>query len=53
MFDEIYSLILQYPTQNIDFIFDRITQAAKDGCPDFDVLSLKFFIAKVKEGILQ
>ena len=24
-----------------------------DACPDFDVLSLKYFIAKVKEGILQ
>ena len=53
MFDEVYGLILQYPDQNIDYIFHHISQEAKDGCPDFDVLSLKFFISKVKEGILQ
>ena len=53
MFDEVYGLILKYPDSTLDFIFHNISQEAKEGCPDFDVLSLKFFIAKVKEGILQ
>ena len=53
MFDSVYNLILEYPDQDIDYIFSKIDQDTKDGCPDFDVLSLKFFIARVKEGILQ
>lgn len=53
MFDRIYGLIQQYPDKTLDFLFNQIDQETKDGCPDFDVLSLKYFIAKVKEGILQ
>ena len=53
MFDTVYGLLQQYPDKTLDFLFSQIDQETKDGCPDFDVLSLKFFIARVKEGILQ
>ena len=53
LFDTVYGLLQQYPEKTLDFIFNQIDQGTKDGCPDFDVLSLKFFIARVKEGILQ
>ena len=53
MFDAVYGLIQRYPDKTLDFLFNQIDQETKDGCPDFDVLSLKYFIAKVKEGILQ
>lgn len=53
MFDKIYGLIQKYPDKTLDYLFSQIDQETKDGCPDFDVLSLKYFIAKVKEGILQ
>lgn len=52
MFDAVYGLIQRYPDKTLDFLFYQIDQETKDGCPDFDVLSLKYFIAKVKEGIL-
>lgn len=53
MFETVYGLIQKYPEKSLDFLFNQIDQETKEGCPDFDVLSLKFFIAKVKEGILQ
>ena len=53
MFDTVYGLIQKYPDKTLDFLFSHIDQETKEGCPDFDVLSLKYFIAKVKEGILK
>ena len=53
MFDTVYDLVQRFPDKTLDFLFYQIDQETKDGCPDFDVLSLKYFIAKVKEGILQ
>lgn len=53
LFDYVYRLIMKYQDKTIDFIFHEIDDDVKDGCPDFDALSLKYFIAKVKEGILQ
>lgn len=51
LFANIYDLLIKYPTQNVDFIYKEIGSDITDACPDFDVLSLKYFIAKVKEGI--
>lgn len=53
LFDHIYTLIMQYPDGTTDFIFGKLTSDVIDACPDFDVLSLKYFIAKIKEGIIQ
>lgn len=53
LFNEIYDLIMEYPDRAVDYLFTEISDDAKEACPDFDVLSLKYFIAKVKEGILQ
>ena len=53
LFDNIYTLIMQYPNEKIDFIFSKLALDVIDACPDFDVLSLKYFIGKIKEGILQ
>lgn len=43
---------MKYPNRNIDFIFQQIADVVIDECPNFDVLSLKYFIAKIKEGLL-
>lgn len=51
LFEEIYTLLMKYPTKNIDFIFQQIDVVVIDECPNFDVLSLKYFIAKIKEGL--
>lgn len=53
LFETIYVLLIKCPKKNIDSIFHEIDDAIKYGCPDFDVLSLKYFIAKIKEGIFQ
>ena len=53
MFETIYDLIIKYPNKSIDYIFRTISDDVKNGCPDFDVLSLKYFIAQIKDGILQ
>ena len=52
LFEEIYTLLMKYPNRNIDFIFQQIDGVVIDECPNFDVLSLKYFIAKIKEGLL-
>ena len=52
LFEEIYTLLMKYPNRNIDFIFQQIDGVLIDECPNFDVLSLKYFIAKIKEGLL-
>lgn len=53
LFDKVYTLIIKYPDTTIDYIFSHIPEELTDGCPDFDVLSLKYFIAKTKEGVCQ
>lgn len=53
LFESIYTLLVKYPQKTIDYIFDKIDNDVIDQCPDFDVLSLKYFIAKIKEGIVQ
>jgi hypothetical protein len=51
LFDKIYSLIIEKPTLNVDCIYNEIDDEIIEKCPDFDALSIKFFIAKTKEGI--
>ena len=52
LFEEIYTFLMKYPNRNIAFIFQQIADVVIDECPNFDVLSLKYFIAKIKEGLL-
>lgn len=51
IFAKIYDLIIRYPDKNVDYLYQEISTEMIDECPDFDALSLKYFIAKVKEGI--
>lgn len=51
LFDAIYNIIIDSPQKNVEEIFSFLSRDVKRGCPDFDVLSLKYFIATVKEGI--
>ena len=53
LFDCVYSLIMQYPQKTVNYIYHKISTDIIENSPDFDVLSLKYFIAKIKEGILQ
>lgn len=51
LFDKIYSLIIEKPEETIDYIYNKIDDEIIEQCPDFDSLSIKYFIAKTKEGI--
>ena len=53
LFDKVYTLILDNPDDSVNFLYHKLDEDTIDACPDFDVLSLKYFIAKVKEGILR
>ena len=53
LFDKVYTLILDNQDASVDFLYHELDEDIIDACPDFDVLSLKYFIAKVKEGILR
>lgn len=51
LFAEIYKKIISNPNGEVEKIFTLLDKDIVDDCPDFDVLSLKYFIATVKEGI--
>lgn len=51
LFNETYNQTITYPKKNVDEIFHSIDMDIRQNCPDFDVLSLKYFIATVKEGL--
>lgn len=53
LFDRVYSLIMQYSNKTVGYIYHEISSDIIEDCPDFDALSLKYFIAKIKEGVLQ
>lgn len=53
LFEQIYNLIIKNPKQNVQGIFNLLSNDCKNSCPDFDVLSLKYFIAIMKDGIQQ
>ncbi|MBC1579683.1 hypothetical protein HCJ21_10670 [Listeria seeligeri] len=51
LFNETYNKIIEHPDKNVEEIFGLLNRNIKQACPDFDVLSLKYFIATVKEGL--
>lgn len=53
LFENTYQLIVEHPTESVQSLFSRIQAIPNciSKCPDFDVLSLKYFISVVKEGI--
>lgn len=51
IFAEIYSLIKRNPNDSVDQIFTRIDQSLLSQSRTFDTMSLKFFIANVKDGV--
>lgn len=55
LFENVYQLIVLYPDETVQQLFARL-QPLKNcvsRCPDFDVISLKYFISVVKDGIQQ
>lgn len=55
LFENTYQLIVDYPCETVQQLFGRIQSIPNcvSRCPDFDVISLKYFISVIKDGIQQ
>lgn len=51
LFSYIYKLIFLNPNYGVEEIYQNLDMKIASSCYDFDVLSLKYFISTVKEGI--
>lgn len=53
IFEQIYLLITHNPNDSVQSLFLKLDRTLINSCPDFDTLSVKYFISVVKEGIQQ
>lgn len=55
LFENTYQMIVDYPNESVQQLFVRLHALPNcvSRCPDFDALSLKYFISAVKDGIQQ
>ena len=51
LFEEVYRIAVNNPKYNVNEIFNNLDNELKKKCQHFNVLSLKYFIAKIKDGI--
>ena len=51
LFSNIYHTIVANPSYTIDEVYHQLDSSTMQECPFFDVLSLKYFISTVVEGI--
>lgn len=51
LLENVYNIIINNPQYNINEIFNHVDRDIMKQAKDFDVLSLKYFIAQVKDGI--
>jgi hypothetical protein len=53
IFEKIYLLIIENSTYGVQELFKKLDRGLINNCPDFDTLSVKYFIAVIKEGVQQ
>lgn len=53
LFATIYSLVVANPSNDVETIYQGINPSIRNASPDFDALSLQYFIAVIKDGIQQ
>lgn len=51
LFENIYVLIVERPDDNVQSIYQALDADKRNASPDFDAVSLKYFISIVKDGI--
>lgn len=51
LFENIYSLIVQYPNDDVQDIYNKLDRNIATANKNFDALSLKYFISTIKDGI--
>lgn len=50
-FENVYFVTLENLKENVNSIFNKIDKALMLNCPEFDSISVKYFISIIKEGI--
>lgn len=53
LFAAIYFLIVDNPSADVKTIYQKIDSSTRNASPDFDAISLQYFIAIIKDGIQQ
>lgn len=55
LFENTYQMIVDYPDETIQQLFVRLCSVPNctSRCPDFDAISLKYFISVIKDGVQQ
>ncbi len=51
IFENVYTLIVNNPKDDVQYIYNKMDKELIEQSPDFDTLSIKYFIAVVKDGI--
>ncbi|KGX90037.1 MULTISPECIES: hypothetical protein [Pontibacillus] len=51
LFENIYSTIVHNPDDNVNMLYEKLNHDKVDQCYDFEVISLKYFISLIKDGI--
>jgi len=51
LFESIYNTTTKHPQYDVQQIYLSIDSGVKNASPDFDIMSLKYFIAVVKDGV--
>lgn len=51
LFENIYRVIIENPKDTIDNIYRKLDNTLIERCVNFETLSLKYFISKIKDGI--
>lgn len=51
IFEKIYYLVIGNPVEDVQSIYRKVDSSLISACPDFDSLSVKYFISVVKDGI--
>lgn len=51
LFENVHFTITSYPHDDVNEVFNKIDRDIANRCPCFEVLSLKYFIAIVKDGV--
>lgn len=51
LFEDVYNTIISNSKDGVNTIFQKLDRSIIRRCPNFDVLSLKYFIASVRDGV--
>ncbi len=51
LFETVYTLICAHPNENVQEVYNRMDEQILRLIQDFDTLSMKYFIATIKDGI--